>query len=56
VLELLGQGWYFRLREMRGKLYLCARQGQKERSIKLFDEATKHFIEENNLKVRGYND
>jgi hypothetical protein len=56
VLELLGQGWNFRLRAMRGKLYLCARQGQKERSINLFDEETKRFIEENKLVVKGYND
>jgi hypothetical protein len=56
VLELAGQGWHFRLRAMRGKLYLCARQGQKERSINLFDEETKQFIETNNLIVKGYND
>ena len=36
VLELAGQGWHFRLRAMRGKLYLCARQGQKERSMRVF--------------------
>jgi hypothetical protein len=56
VLELAGQGWRFRLKVMRGKLYLCARQGQKERSINLFDEETKHFIEDNHLTVKGYND
>jgi hypothetical protein len=56
VLELLDQGWKFRLKVMRGKLYLCARQGQKERSITLFDEETKQFIEENKIVVRGYND
>jgi len=56
VLELASQGWRFRLKEMKGKRYLCARSGQKERSISLFNQETKSLIEETKIKVKDYNE
>jgi len=41
---------------MKGKLYLCARSGQKERGISLFNRETKSIIEETKIKVKDYNE
>ncbi|MDR2203741.1 MAG: hypothetical protein LBE76_05535, partial [Nitrososphaerota archaeon] len=56
MLELASQGRYFRLKDMKGKIYLCARQGQKERVISLYTEETKQLIEKNKIIVKGYNE
>ena len=55
VLELVGLGWWFRVRVSRGKLYLCARKGSKERCIGQFNEELRRVVEENNIAVRGVN-
>jgi hypothetical protein len=47
VLELVGQGWWFRIKTSRDKPYLCARKGPKERCIGLFNEEMQRVVEEN---------
>ncbi|MDR1993192.1 MAG: type IV secretory system conjugative DNA transfer family protein, partial [Nitrososphaerota archaeon] len=54
MLELAGQGRYFRLKVMKGKTYLCARQGQKERTISLYTEEVRRLIEKNKIHVKGH--
>jgi hypothetical protein len=54
VLELVGLGWWFRIKMSRGKPYLCARKGPKERCIGQFNKEMQKVVEENNIIVRGY--
>ena len=53
VLELARQGWWFRIKTVRGKQYLCARKGPKERCIGLFSKVMQKVAEENNIIVKG---
>jgi hypothetical protein len=55
ALELADAGWWFRLKTSRGKPYLCARKGSKERCIGQFNEELRRVMEENNITIRGYN-
>ena len=56
VLELALQGWSFRLKEVNGKRYLCARKGHNdERSLGVFRAEIKQLIEENKIIVKGLN-
>jgi hypothetical protein len=56
VLELALQGWSFRLKEVNGKGYLCARKGHNdERSLGVFRAEIKQLIEENRITVKGFN-
>ena len=53
ALELAGAGWWFRLKTSRGKPYLCARKGPKERCIGQFNQELQRIVEENNIIVKG---
>jgi hypothetical protein len=53
LLMLASQGWWFRVRLSRGKEYLCARKGPKERCIGQFSKEMQKFVEENNITVKG---
>ncbi|MCL2643765.1 MAG: hypothetical protein FWD52_09765, partial [Candidatus Bathyarchaeota archaeon] len=52
--ELASAGWWFRIKMSRGKPYLCARKGSKERCLGQFNKETQKVMEENNIIVRGY--
>jgi hypothetical protein len=56
LLGLAGKGWRFRLKEAKGKKYLCTRNDKEEHSIGLFDDKTKTIIDKHKIKVTGYND
>ncbi|MDR0373232.1 MAG: hypothetical protein LBI79_06725, partial [Nitrososphaerota archaeon] len=53
LLMLASQDWWFRVRLSRGKEYLCARKGPKERCIGQFNKEMQKFVEENNITVKG---
>jgi hypothetical protein len=56
VLELAKMGWWFRVRTSRGKPYLCARKGSKERCIGQFNAELCRVVEENNIPIKGRED
>jgi hypothetical protein len=56
LLELVGKGWLFRLKEAKGKKYLCARNTGEEHSLGSFNEATKQIIMKNRIAVQGFNE
>jgi hypothetical protein len=53
LLELVGAGWWFRVRMSRGNPYLCARKGKKERCLGLFTREMQKLVEENNITLKG---
>jgi hypothetical protein len=53
LLVLVGQGWWFRVRMSRGKPYLCARKGPKERCLGLFSTELQKLAKENNITIKG---
>lgn len=53
LLELMGAGWWFRVRLSRGNPYLCARKGKKERCLGLFTPELQKLVEENNIPLKG---
>ena len=53
LLDLMGQGWWFRIKTVRGKPYLCARKGPKERCIGLFNTEMQKLAKENNIILKG---
>jgi endonuclease YncB( thermonuclease family) len=56
LLELVGKGWLFRLKDAKGKKYLCARNTGKEHSLGPFNETTKQIIMKNRIAVQGFNE
>ncbi|MDR2707326.1 MAG: hypothetical protein LBB87_01060, partial [Nitrososphaerota archaeon] len=56
ALELAGAGWWFRLKTSRGKLYLCARKGPKERCIGQFNPELQKLVEKNNITIKRGSD
>ena len=56
LLDLVGRGWLFRLKDAKGKKYLCARNAGEEHSLGPFNETTKQIIVKNNLTVQGFNE
>jgi len=55
VLELAELGWWFRIKMSRGKPYLCARKGSKERCLGQFNQEIQKIVEKNIITVKGYN-
>jgi hypothetical protein len=56
LLDLACRGWLFRLKEAKGKKYLCARNNGEEHSLGPFNETTKQIIIKNRLTVQGFNE
>jgi len=46
----------FRLKDAKGKKYLCARNTGEEHSLGPFNEQTKQIIIKNRLKIQGFNE
>jgi len=46
----------FRLKEAKGKKYLCARNTTEEHSLGQFNQQTKHIIIKNRIKVQGFDE
>ena len=56
LFELADQGWLFRLKEAKGKKYLCARNTIEEHSLGQFSELTKQIVTKYKIKVQGFNE
>ena len=56
LLELAGKGWLFRLKDAKGKKYLCARNTGEEHSLGPFNEQTKQIIVKNKIAVQGFDE
>ncbi|MDR2720604.1 MAG: type IV secretion system DNA-binding domain-containing protein [Nitrososphaerota archaeon] len=52
MLKFVGEGWYFRLKEVKNKNYLCVRKSQEEHSLGLFTNEMKHIAEKNKIKIK----
>ncbi|MDR1993615.1 MAG: type IV secretory system conjugative DNA transfer family protein [Nitrososphaerota archaeon] len=56
LLGLASKGWRFRLKDAKGKKYLCTRNDKEEHSIGLFDDKTKTIIEKHKINIQGHNE
>jgi hypothetical protein len=56
MLKLAGEGWHFRLKEVKNKSYLCARKFQEEHSLGPFTNELKYITEKNKIKIKKYNE
>jgi hypothetical protein len=56
LLGLASKGWRFRLKEAKGKKYLCTRNDKEEHSIGPFDDKTKTIIEKHKITIQGHNE
>jgi hypothetical protein len=56
MLKFAGEDWYFRLKEVKNKNYLCVRKSQEEHSLGLFTDEVKCIVEKNKIKIKGYNE
>jgi KaiC/GvpD/RAD55 family RecA-like ATPase len=54
IFELAEQKWHFRLKAIKGKLYLCARKDKKERYIGPYTKTIQEIMEKNNFTVNDY--
>ncbi|MDR1992530.1 MAG: type IV secretory system conjugative DNA transfer family protein [Nitrososphaerota archaeon] len=56
ILKLANEGWYFRLKTVKNKEYLCARKAQEEHSIGQYTQELKYITEKHNIKIKTHND
>jgi hypothetical protein len=54
ILELAEQKWHFRLKAIKGKIYLCARKDQKERYLGPYSKEIQNIMEKNNIAINDY--
>jgi tyrosyl-tRNA synthetase len=54
LLKFAGEGWYFRLKEVKNKCYLCVRKSKEEHSLGLFTNEIKYITEKNKIKIKRY--
>ncbi|MDR2707821.1 MAG: hypothetical protein LBB87_03630, partial [Nitrososphaerota archaeon] len=54
MLKFVGEGWYFRLKEVKNKNYFCARKSTEEYSFGLFTDEIKYIAEKNKIEIKRY--
>jgi len=54
MLQFAGEDWYFRLKEVKNKSYLCARKSTEEHSFGLFTNEIRYIAEKNKIKIKRY--
>jgi len=54
MLQFVGEGWYFRLKEVKNRSYLCVRKSQEEHSLGLFTNEVRYIVEKNKIKIKKY--
>jgi len=54
MLKFAGEGWYFRLKEVKNKNYLCIRKSKEERSLGLYTNEVKYIAQKNKIKIKKY--
>jgi hypothetical protein len=52
MLKFASEGWYFRLKEVKNRNYLCVRKSQEEHSFGLFTNEIKYIVEKNKIKIK----
>ncbi|MDR2719892.1 MAG: hypothetical protein LBC03_03705 [Nitrososphaerota archaeon] len=54
MLKLTDEGWYFRLKEVKNKNYLCVRKSKEEHSLGPYTNEIKYIAEKNKLEIKKY--
>jgi len=52
MLKFAGEGWYFRLKEVKNRKYLCVRKSKEEHSFGPFTNEIKYIAEKNKIKIK----
>jgi hypothetical protein len=52
MLKFAGEGWYFRLKEVKNKNYLCVKKSKEEHSLGSFTNEIKYIAEKNKIKIQ----
>ncbi|MDR2203857.1 MAG: hypothetical protein LBE76_06130 [Nitrososphaerota archaeon] len=52
MLKFAGDGWYFRLKNVKNKNYLCVRKSREEHSLGPFTNGIKYIAEKNKIKIK----
>jgi len=53
MLKFVNEGWYFRLKEVKNKKYLCVRKSKEEHSLGQFTNEMKFIAEKNKIKIKN---
>jgi hypothetical protein len=56
LLKFAGDGWHFRLKNVKNKSYLCVRKSKEEHSLGLYTNEIKTIVEKNKIKIKKYNE
>jgi len=54
MLKFASEGWYFRLKEVKNKKYICVRKSKEEHSLGPFTNEIKYIAEKNKIKIKKY--
>jgi hypothetical protein len=52
MLKFTDEGWYFRLKEVKNRSYLCVRKSKEEHSFGLYTNEIKYIAEKNKIKIK----
>jgi len=52
MLKFAGEGWHFRLKEVKNRSYLCIRKSKEEHSLGPFTNEIKYIAEKNKIKIK----
>ncbi|MDR2202890.1 MAG: type IV secretory system conjugative DNA transfer family protein [Nitrososphaerota archaeon] len=52
ILKFASEGWYFRLKNVKNKSYLCVRKSKAEHSLGPFTNEIKYIAEKNKIKIK----
>ena len=55
MLKFASEGWYFRLKNVKNRNYLCVRKSKEEYSLGLFTDEIKYIVEKNKIDIKMYN-
>jgi len=53
MLKYAGDGWYFRLKNVKNKNYLCVRKSKEEHSLGQFTNEIKYIAEKNKIEIKN---
>jgi hypothetical protein len=53
MLKFADDGWYFRLKNVKNRSYLCVRKSKEEHSFGLFTNEIKYIAEKNKIEIKN---
>jgi len=53
MLKFAGEGWYFRIKTVKNRNYLCIRKSKEEYSLGIFNNEIKYIAEKNKIKIKN---